>query len=172
MGSQNSFVMASLNLFPALFSLYPEFSQILGPYLRPDGRKHLVAKTRDGEKTTISYPKALMEVFIGRRLREEETVDHIDRDKTNDARENLRVIPRSQHAREDALYVSCVEGTCAWCQKRFTLSVNQRNSRAGKAGPFCSRSCSGRYGASIQAGSLKKGRKLIVKNYFRKNKER
>ena len=94
-----------------------------------------------------------MEQKLGRELDPEtETVDHIDRDKTNNNIENLCIKPRPLHAAEDALRVRRVKIKCVRCGK--TAYRNGRyidhNAKQGKAGPFCSRYCSGKYGAEVQ----------------------
>ena len=69
--------------------------KIYGPYLRKDGRKHVVIINDDGTSCTRSYPRLLLEQKLGRPLLDTETVDHIDGDFTNDSFENLRVLSRS-----------------------------------------------------------------------------
>lgn len=72
--------------------------RISKPYLRPDGRKHVVITRGDGSKTTRSYPRYLLEAKLNRPLLPEETVDHIDGDFTNDSPDNLRALSRSENA--------------------------------------------------------------------------
>src|SRR5690606_5867052 len=96
--------------------------KVYGPYLRKDGRKHVILY-KDGKRSTVSYPKFLMEQHLGRKLKPHETVDHIDRDFTNDDITNLRVVDRSQHAKDDAKrvkYTQVEELTCVWCGCVFT----------------------------------------------------
>lgn len=108
----------------------------------------------DGKKTCISWPKWLMEQHLGRLLTDEETVDHVDRDFTNDDLSNLRVIPRGQHVKEDARRVKPITIVCVWCGKSAEKSGRDLdgNARKGKAGPFCGRSCAGQYGKYVQGG--------------------
>lgn len=89
--------------------LYPSFNSVLGPYLRKDGRKHIVLNNtalKTGNKNkikTISYPKALMEIQLGRKLLKDETVDHIDENKSNDDLNNLQILSRADNARKAVL---------------------------------------------------------------------
>ena len=92
----------------ALLKLYPEYHTVFGPYLRKDNRKHVLLYGNKIRKT-ISYPKALVEVHLNTRLREDDTVDHKDRNKQNDSIENLVVRRRKEHCKLDAIYVKVKE---------------------------------------------------------------
>lgn len=125
--------------------------RVYGPYLRKDGRQHVIVITGSNRRT-VSYPKFLMEQKLGRQLDPDlETVDHIDGDFTNNNFSNLRIISRSQHTKEDAVRAVSITQACVWCGctlRRQRRHVNQ-NATAGKAGPFC-RPCAGKYGTDIQ----------------------
>ena len=146
-----------------LLELYPNYTSVLGPYTRSDGRKHIVlnnsnaAKGTKGKTKTISYPKALIEINLKTRLKSNETVNHDDRDFTNDEIYNLKVKDRSAHASADAIRVKINKASCEGCGIMFTPSKAQINERSkNNAGPFCSRPYIGRY--SVLA---KKDSKLI-----------
>lgn len=133
--------------------------KVHGPYNRYDGRKHVVIVFEDLSKRTVSYPKYLMEQHLGRILDPDlETIDHIDRDYTNDNLDNLRIVERSKHCKEDAVHVELVEFTCALCGciGRQAGRNLKHNKKLGKAGPFCGKSCAGKYGAYVQNGYLEK----------------
>ena len=66
--------------------------------------------------------RALMIVKEGRILGENETVDHIDNDKTNDSISNLRIIDRSRHVSEDSIRVEVDPVLCCMCNKHFKLA--------------------------------------------------
>lgn len=140
-----------------LLELYPEYTKVLGPYKRKDGRKHVVLNNEalpsgnKGKLKTISYPKALLESLNKEKLRESETVDHIDRDYTNNSIDNLQILDKSKHGKKDAKRRINVMAPCVYCGKEFIMSRDQLTGR-GKAGPFCSRSCSGKYGSDVQKG--------------------
>jgi HNH endonuclease len=136
--------------------LYPNLKKVLGPYLRKDGRKHVILYFNDGSKRTVSYPKWLVENHIKRRLNDNETVDHFDRDYTNDNIDNLRIKTRSKHAEEDANRVKLVEITCIRCGKKAFKQGRDldHNARNGKAGPFCGRSCAGSHNKEVQLGLI------------------
>jgi hypothetical protein len=131
--------------------------KVYGPYLRKDGRKHVIliqGKTR----RTVSYPRFLVEEFLGRVLSPEETVDHIDRDFTNNDLDNLRVVPRSKHISEDVLRAKVITKPCVRCSKSVETNAGKINRarKLGKAHPFCSKSCSGVYGTNVQNGYSEK----------------
>jgi len=127
---------------------------INGPYLRKDGRKHICIDN-NGKRTTVSYPKFLVEHHIGRKLMGNETIDHIDQDFTNDELSNLRIVDRLTHVLQDAerLMVGFI---CPVCDKdviregekaHWVLTERKR----GKAGPYCSKSCTGKGGSKFTA---------------------
>lgn len=160
-----------------LLRLYPGYDSVLGPYPRPDGRQHVVLNNstaiagEKGKTKTISYPKALAEHLIGRRLKPNETIDHNDRDKTNDSGRNLVIRDRAEHSSLDALRVKVEDVCCVECGATFTPSRDQHNGRAEtKAGPFCSRRCSGTYGARVQNGGQVIERISVEKEYYRTDK--
>lgn len=125
--------------------------KVYGPYKRKDGRKHIV-KYDGKSKVTQSYPRYLMEQHLGRELLPEQTVDHIDEDFTNDDLSNLRLISREENSKRSSwTYDKKDQAKCVYCGTLFILSRNQRTKRSKKiGGPFCSRICSGKYGAAIQ----------------------
>lgn len=129
--------------------------KVYGPYTRKDGRKHVIIY-ENGKTKTVSYPKFLMEQKIGRQLSDDETVDHVDRNFQNDAIENLQILKRSKHSSIDHIRVEKANLICAWCGCEFerrAVDVDHAH-RLGKAGPFCSKNCSGQYGAALQNGSV------------------
>lgn len=148
----------------SLLILYPEFDKVTGPYLRKDGRKHLclnnskLSKGNKNKTKTLSYPKALVEVRDNRRLLNNETVDHIDEDFTNDAIDNLQILSRMENAEKtfklnEERARKIFTGVCLECNIIFTKTLNhiKHNLKQGKAGPFCSRQCAGKHNQKIQA---------------------
>lgn len=146
-----------------LLALYPAYDRVTGPYQRKDGRKHICLNNSSKSKgdplktRTLSYPKALMEVKENRRLNENETVDHKDEDYTNDNLDNLQILSRTENAiktfksnpeRAQKWFI----GICPTCNNEFTKQENyvKHNRKQGKVGPFCSRSCAGKYSKEVQ----------------------
>jgi hypothetical protein len=131
---------------------YGDDFKVFGPYRRSDGRQIVIIVEKNNKRRTISYPKWLMELQIGRRLHPDETVDHWDSDIDNNDISNLRIIPRAEHSANDTRRVKLVKFTCAWCDKEFERSPRlvRDKSKNKKAGPFCSRSCAGKYSRMLQ----------------------
>lgn len=138
-----------------LIQFLRDVRKVHGPYKRKDGRSHVIIVYDSGIKRTVSYPKFLAEVAIGRELdRDTETVDHVDGDFTNNSWSNIRIVSRKQHASDDALILKKHLVKCVWCGKLVRKNPRQLNHAAklNKSGPFCSRECVGIYGAELQNG--------------------
>ena len=142
--------------------------EIVGPYatlyrvgyVRTDstGRRRLDLKNSNLDRTTITYAKYLMSIRIGRFIDENiEQVDHIDNDRTNDDIENLQILTISEHInkskteRNGRTYIKCV---CAYCNCEFERELRQMYKNYKNT--FCSRSCNGKYYASVLATPSKR----------------
>lgn len=153
---------------------YADNFKILGPYTRGDGRQIVVVIDKEtNEKRTVSYPKWLMECHLGRPLHaDNETVDHWDSDHTNNDINNLRLIPRGEHSTEDTRRVKLVKFKCKWCDKEFERSPRliRDKSKKGKAGPFCSRPCAGKYSRKVQLKLIDpmEAQPMIESEYYKK----
>lgn len=129
--------------------VYDEY-KVYGPYLRKDGRKHVcLIHNITGKRKTISYPKYLVEISMGKLLGCDETIDHIDCNKTNDELSNLRILNRKIHGSLDAMRLVPVEILCQTCNIKFILDGKKlhdayTNKKLGCKGPFCSKSCGSR----------------------------
>lgn len=147
--------------------------KVYGPYTRKDGRQTVVVVENNGVTRTVSYPKWLMEMQLGRRLDPNlETVDHIDSNFLNNDMNNLRIVPRDQHSADDTRRVKKVKFKCAWCDKEFERSPRLIRDKAkkNKAGPFCSRNCAGKYSRMLQLKLVDKfdSQKAIDSEYYKK----
>ena len=136
------------------------YDKVLGPYTHNTGAlkgRKFVIVFRNGKKTQTLYSRFKMQCHLDKELPKNQTVDHIDRDPTNDSLDNLRVIDRRTHASIDARRVKEVEFVCPMCNESFcttNLQDVRGNRKKGKAGPFCGKSCAGRYGALIGCGKI------------------
>ena len=147
--------------------------KVHGPYKRQDGRQIVIVVEDDGSRRTISYPKWLLELQLGRRLDPNlETVDHIDSNFDNNDLANLRIMPRKEHSTEDTRRVKPVKFNCAWCKKEFERSPRlvRDKARKNKAGPFCSRACAGKYSRKLQLKLIDKFdvQPVIDSEYYKK----
>lgn len=126
-------------------------------YVGKDGRTRVYLKD---SKRVISYPRFLMEQKLGRVLRSNEQVHHIDGDPLNNDLDNLEVKLLGAHQREHnpSKYEDRVI-VCAYCGKSFTWTAKQqrthnanvhRKDRPRSDKVFCSKHCSGAYGKSMQ----------------------
>lgn len=157
----------------ATYELIANARKVYGPYARHDGRKIVIVKNDDGSKTTISFPKFILEEHLGRRLDPNlETVDHWDSDFNNNDISNLRLVPRKEHSANDTRRVKMVKFHCAWCDKEFERSPRLIRDKAKKkqGGPFCSRSCSGKYSRRLQLNLIDKFdvQQAIDSEYYKK----
>lgn len=98
--------------------------KIHGPYLRKDGRKHVVIIHDDGTRQTRSYPRLLLEEKLGRPLEKWETVDHEDGDHTNDSPSNLRVLTRVENAKHGWVTGNLIGHAHTDKVKKYLRSVN------------------------------------------------
>jgi HNH endonuclease/MYM-type Zinc finger with FCS sequence motif len=150
------------------------FRSIRGPYSNGNGkRKIVIVEDKDGKKRTVSLPKWLVEKAIGRELDPDmETVDHWDSNIDNNDLSNLRVVPRAEHSADDTRRVKPAKLECALCKKQFERNPKdvRDKSRRGKAGPFCSRSCAGKYGRMFQLKLIEKFdvQPLIDSEYYKR----
>lgn len=87
----------------SILELYPEYTQVTGPYVRKSDRRAIVALTGHKKTTTRQLAKVRLEVKLGRRLQNDETVDHKDEDHTNDDPNNLQLLTKSDNSRKSAI---------------------------------------------------------------------
>ena len=129
--------------------------KVYGPYLRKDGRKHVIIIYSDGSRQTQSYPRYLMEKRLGRKLNDSEHIDHINEDHTDNRIENLQILTQHENNTKcswvGAMKSKIYKFICPICKKeaRKLLTQVKHNRDKGKAGPFCSRTCAGKYSHTI-----------------------
>ena len=85
-----------------ILKIYPEYKTVYGPYCRKDGRDIVILY--DGNKRSArQLARVLLEIHIGRRLGENETVDHINENFSDHRIKNLRILTREENARRSAI---------------------------------------------------------------------
>ena len=102
-----------------------ENCRIQGPYERPDGKLIVIITKENGNKSTISYPKYLMECQLNRHLDKDEIVDHIDKNPFNNDLSNLRVLNRRKHTYTYVKRNKDVVVICQYCGKELTTSESK-----------------------------------------------
>ena len=105
----------------------------------------LVNKSDKKDRRTILWAKYLLGVSMGRELAAEETVDHIDNDKTNDSIDNLQILSRGDNFAKYAKETKqkSVQVCCPNCAEAFAMAEKEVRYRM-KVGRtvYCSRVCS------------------------------
>lgn len=160
-----------------ILKLYPTYDSVSGPYKDSGDRLYIVLnnfslkKGTKGKLRTISYPKALMEIHLGVRLEDGLTVDHIDRDFNNNDLTNFRIVTAGKNASDDHIRVKVDPVKCPECGTEIIPTRAQRNSAKDRAGPFCSRVCSGKYGARVLYEGTRLERTEVIKTYYYLDKD-
>lgn len=122
-----------------------------GPYDHKDGYIMYIRRFSNGKKRTILPHRQIMEEFLDRSLTPDENVHHINGDKRDNRIENLTILSHAEHAKLHSLEhpAEIWTFTCPECGIEFTkyaCRIKDNQEKQGKAGPFCSKSCAGRYG--------------------------
>lgn len=123
-----------------------------GPYSTKFG--HLFYVDRDeitGERKSVLVHRELMEKHVGRSLRSNEIVHHKDENPSNNELSNLEVLTYSAHATAHHWHRH-LNLVCSFCGKAFTRrgNVERANRKQTKVGPFCGKSCSGKWSRAQQ----------------------
>jgi hypothetical protein len=120
-----------------------------GPYTRADGYVYYQDVYEDGRKATIYAHRLVMEKILGRKLRPGELVHHKNGNPSDNRKRNLKLTTRGTHPGLHAKGIEMVEVTCLGCGKKVEKVARfvRHNRNQGKPGPFCSRTCSGRFNA-------------------------
>ena len=126
-------------------------------YQNKDGRTRIYDKKT--HKVT-SYPRYIMSNYLGRTLKPNEQVHHMDGNPLNNDIDNLLVLPRELHdfihEKDYRKYYDRI-AICDYCGKEFVWKAYSQqqhymNSKRRKnmRGPFCSASCAGKFGRDEQ----------------------
>jgi hypothetical protein len=133
-------------------------AEVANVYMHKNGR--LMAYIKDTQQV-VSYPRVIMENYLGRKLEDYEEVHHKDGNPLNNDIDNLEVLTKEEHLRlhskDKRKYYDKIM-TCPWCGNDFLWTADQQlrfNSNRHRDGrnssvPFCSKKCAGEYGRKIQ----------------------
>lgn len=118
--------------------------------INSDGRKTLTLYNSHKDRSSTQYARYLMAVHLGRFLNDDEHIDHIDNDKTNDSLDNLQILSLADnnmkaHKKPNEHFI------CPICNKSFERTRTQLNKmqkwRDRKREEItCSRSCGAKFG--------------------------
>jgi len=86
--------------FQEIKNLHPEYLDIGTPAYMSPNRICFSIKLVNGKRKSVQYARILLELKLGRVLTQDETVDHIDFDSTNNSFENLQLLSRIENARK------------------------------------------------------------------------
>ena len=126
--------------------------------INKDGRMRAYYKDSNGKDKLISYPKLIMEEYLGRKLLDNEIVHHIDGNPLNNDISNLQVLTYEEHNRLHFKSYYDKEAICEVCGRPFIWtaerqSLYQKDFNQNKNRIItCSKSCSSLYGRYIQLG--------------------
>ena len=110
---------------------------------------NLILKNDTKVRTTISYARYLMTVNLKRLLTEDEEVDHVDNDCTNDIIDNLQILSKEGNRKKQDDFLKqkrppiMVSLICPVCKNHFEyLARNYRfHTKNGRTRFNCSRQC-------------------------------
>jgi hypothetical protein len=100
-----------------------------------DGRTYIRLYNNPDDRFTTSYARYLMSVHLKRLLNDDEVVDHINGDRTDDRLENLQILDEQQNIAKDQCQ-TVLEHTCERCNKVFYKNVKGKREYR-----FCSKRC-------------------------------
>ncbi len=150
---------------PVPFSEY----WVYGPCLHKKEQRNmifLVPIDPSKKRTTISYARYVMSVYLKRRLGPHEQVDHIDDNTTNDSLTNLQILSRQENIQKYVRGDTSPRKTlvllrCPECLQEFVRPRRQTHLLGFKKATFCSRECVGKFGG-------RRGRKEDVSDRLEK----
>lgn len=113
-----------------------------------ENRRNAVLYNSNKDRSTVSYARYLMSVYLGRFLASSEHVDHINEDKTDDRIENLQILSCGENSAKNVkfrtggrlkAYIKCP--SCHICFSRNASNTQIYKCKFG-AITFCTKTCS------------------------------
>jgi hypothetical protein len=122
------------------------------PPFNLEGYVAYTVKYNDGTKKTVLQHREKMEKHLGRKLKRSEIVHHKNEKKRDNRVSNFKVTSSSKHAAMHARKPEMTKIVCLLCKKSMLKLARfvKHNRRLGKTGPFCGRSCAGRWSRQQQ----------------------
>lgn len=124
---------------------------------KKEGRFYVYLRPPQGKAKCMSKARYMFSIHLGRILNKNETVDHINDDKTDDRIENFQLLTKGDNNRKYTKTIPQinVKLKCPWCNTIFDRE--RRNTHLVKRKfkcTCCSRHCSGKIGAYIQINGI------------------
>ena len=122
----------------------------------PQNRKTVILYNNHKDRSSTQYARYLMAVKLGRYLAKNETVDHIDEDKTNDSLTNLQILSMRDNLVK-ANKKPNFQLVCPICKKSFEKTHTQMRGKKDRAANnmiACSRKCGGKLSHITSKSSL------------------
>ena len=114
-----------------------------------DNRRTLLL-INGGKRSSTQYARYLLSIKLGRFLKKEETVDHIDGDKTNDDINNLQILSIKENVRKSQkkpdFILVCPVCKCKFTASRTKVSGREKKRKIKMGEMCCSRKCGGKFG--------------------------
>lgn len=128
--------------------------EIINVYNHSESGRLIAYVKNEDRRCLRSYPRVIMENKLGRYLRDDEDVHHIDGDKSNNSEDNFAIVRRGEHQRFHSTknHYHDTMATCQSCGQTFIWTANRQNRyyRDLRLGIprwiTCSKSCSSRIG--------------------------
>jgi len=121
-----------------------------------ENRKTLILVNNKDDRSSTQYARYLLSTKLGRFLSNDETVDHIDDDKTNDCIHNLQILTRAENIIK-ACKQPDMELICPTCNTIFYRSLTKLRGKKDKAKNnmvACSRICGGKLGHITRTNNI------------------
>ena len=126
-----------------------------GPYKTKDGYVfYCYTDTVTGRNRSLYEHREVIAEAIGRYPTIHEVVHHKNGIRDDNRLENLEILQRSDHAALHHEPPEMVEIVCVFCRSKamlFARFVRHNQGRQKKAGPFCGRSCAGKWSVAQRA---------------------
>jgi HNH endonuclease len=127
-----------------------------GPYSTQAGHLFWIDVFDDGTRKSVLVHREMMEQHLGRELHKDEVVHHKSEIPYDNRIDNFELKTRGDHTRDHAVPAETIDIICPECGEHANLlssHVKRNQVKLKKAGPFCSKTCAGRWSRRMQIES-------------------
>jgi len=116
-----------------------------------EGYNAATVKYDDGSKRTVYQHREIKEKELGRKLNSKEHVHHKNGNRKDNHPKNLEVVSFSGHIKKHRK-IEWTTVVCLECENKFKKMAKdeRRRIRTKRNGPFCGKSCTGKWGRKEQ----------------------